>query len=195
MDRLQLKWWDAELLADADDRPTWLAARRHILTSTDVAKAMTPAGRALVIQEKLFGLERPDNPAFAHGREREQFIAAQAEKRYGIQPNRYLYARDSLGATPDGIGAKGKLGEYKTSVKPRPKTFPRIYVDQVLMAQHVMEADRTLIGWEHHINGVPADLEPDFWWLERDDDRIKELLKTAAELADFLEIERLTLAY
>lgn len=188
-------WYTATPIADGDDRDAWLEARRTRLTSTDIAKAMTPSGRAQVIQDKLFGLERRDNPQFAHGREREAEIARQAETRFGIHPNRFLFDGNGYSATPDGIGDNRDLGEYKTSVKPRPKTFPRIYVDQVQLAEFVFDAERTLIGWEHHINGVPADIEPDFWFIERDDHRIAELLQVGAELADFLEIERLTLAY
>lgn len=194
-DRQMIPWSSAVQVVDAEDRPAWLEARRTRLTSTDIAKAATPAGRALVIQDKLFGIERADNPAFKHGRDRESAIARQAEQRYGIHPNRFLFDGHGYSATPDGIGGNGDLGEYKTSVKPRPKTFPRIYVDQVQLALYVMDGTRTLIGWEHHINGVPASLEPDFWFIERDDNRIAELLKIGAELADFLEIERLTLAY
>jgi len=190
-----IPWSSAEPIADGDDRPTWLNARRTRLTSTDIAKAMTPAGRALVIQEKLYGVGRPDNPVFAYGRSREAAIAEQAEKRYGIHPNRFLFEGNGYAATPDGIGDAEELGEYKTSVNPAPQTFPRIYRDQVFMAQYVMGAARTLIGWEWHINNVPAELEPAFFWVQRDDQRIKELLQVGGELADFLEIERFTLAY
>lgn len=190
-----MRWSAATRVADADNRPEWLEARRTRLTSTDIARAATPAGRAQVIQEKLFGLERADSAAFKHGRDREAAIAAQAEQRYGVRPNRFLFDGHGFSATPDGIGDDATLGEYKTSVKPRPKTFPRIYVDQVQLAQYVMDADRTLIGWEHHINGVPADLEPDFWFIERDETRIAELVQIGSELADFLAIERLTLAH
>ena len=190
-----ISWSSAVRVVDAEDRPAWLLARRTRLTSTDIAKAATPAGRALVIQEKLFGLERADNAAFKHGRDREAAIARQAEMRFGIHPNRFLFDGHGYSATPDGIGDNEDLGEYKTSVTARPKTFPRIYRDQVYVAQYVFDAARTLIGWEHHINGVPASLEPDFWFIERDDNRIAELLQIGAELADFLEIERLTLAY
>lgn len=188
-------WSDAELIVDAENRPAWLEARRTRLTSTDIAKAMTPAGRAQVIQEKLFGLERSDNAAFKHGRDRESEIARQAEQRYGVHPNRFLFDGNGYSATPDGIGDDRELGEYKTSVDPKPRTFPRIYRDQVFLAQYVFGAERTLIGWEQHRNGVPTDLEPDFWFIPRDDDRIAELLQVGSELADFLEIERLTLAY
>jgi len=185
-------WPTAERIADGDDRPAWLEARRTRLTSTDIAKAVTPAGRALVIQDKLFGLERRDNAAFQHGREREEFIAAQAEARFGIRPNRYLWDGNGYSATPDGIGDR-KLGEYKTSIEPPPKTFPRIYRDQVYLAQHVMDADETLIGWEQHINGVPTELEPVFWWVPRNQERITVLLAVADELTDYLATERLTL--
>jgi hypothetical protein len=189
-------WCLANPIADGDDRPAWLDARRYIVTSTDVAKAVTPSGWRDVVMTKVYGLDRADNKYFAHGRERESDIARKAHERFGVAPNRFLYARDGLGATPDGINPESpELGEYKTALKPLPKTVPRIYRDQVYMAQHVNGASRTLLGWEQHLNGVPVDLEPTWLWIERDQERIDYLLTVADELADFLANERLTLAH
>jgi hypothetical protein len=191
-----MTWNLADPVADGDDREAWLEARRYMVTSTDVAKAVVPSGWRAVVMAKLYNLDRRDNVYFAHGRERETEIAQRAFTEYGVAPNRFLFARDGLGATPDGINpASPELGEYKTSTKPMPATFPRVYRDQVFMAQHVLGAERTLVGWERHQNGVPVEIRPTWRWIDRDQERIDELLKTADELADFLANERLTLAY
>jgi hypothetical protein len=189
-----IAWSSAVRVVSGDDRDAWLDARRIRITSTDIAKAVTPSGWSAVVAEKLFHRERADNVYFAHGREREDEIARRAEQRFGICPNRFLFDRAGLSATPDGIGDRA-LGEYKTAVKPLPATVPRNYRDQIFIAQYVMEAEWTLLGWEQHLNGVPVDLEPTWLRIERDQERIDVLLKTADELADFLATERLTLAY
>lgn len=187
-------WYECQPVADSTDRPAWLAARRNLLTSTDIAKAATPAGRSQVIQEKLFGAERPDNAYFKHGRDREPFIARAGQIRHGIMPNSFLFVRDGIAATPDAIHPTLKrLGEYKTSVDVMPKTTSRIYRDQIYVAQHVFGADETILGWEQHLNGVPAELEPAWRIIPRDQARIDELLDVAAELGAFLAKERLTL--
>lgn len=191
-----MSWSSAVIVVSGDNRDAWLEARRIRITSTDVAKACTPSGWRQVVMEKLYARERPDNRWFAHGREREASIAEAAADRYGVMPNRFLFERAGLAATPDGVSASApELGEYKTSVDPIPKTIPRIYRDQIFIAQHVMGAERTLFGWERHQNGVPLDIEPTWRWIPRDQERIDLLLTTADELADFLANERLTLAY
>ena len=194
MDRT-VTWHQAERLAPVSDRPAWLAARRTRITSTDVAKAMTPSGWRQVVSEKLYGIQHPDNAYMDHGRKREPVLAAMARNRYGVLPNEYLYARGRYAATPDGVHPdKPQLSEIKTATRAMPRTFPRIYRDQVYLAQYVFDAERTLLVWEHHKDGVPIDIEPEFRWLERDDDRIQELINKGDQLADFLTAEGLTIA-
>lgn len=189
-----MDWTAATPIVSADDRPAWLEARRTRLTSTDIAKAMTPSGRAQVVTEKLYGGDRFDNIWFEHGRDREAAIARKAEQRYGVAPSRFLFDGNGFSATPDGIGYL-VLGEYKTSTKPLPKTIPRQYRDQMYMAQYVMDAIGTWLGWEQHLNGVPVDLEPTFVFVPRNQARIRELLVEARELRAFIEQERLIVAY
>jgi hypothetical protein len=189
-------WHGAVAIVSAEDRDAWLDARQTRITSTDVAKAMTPSGWRAVVASKLMGLEHADNEYFAHGRDREATIGAMAERKFGLVPNRYLFDGAGLSATPDAVHPdKPELGEFKTSTKPLPKTTPRDYRDQVYIAQHVFGAERTLLGWEQHANGVPVDLEPSWRWIDRDQERIDQLLTKAGELGAFLRSEGLTLAY
>jgi hypothetical protein len=192
----RMTWHSAVAVVSGDDRPAWLEARQTRITSTDVAKAMTPSGWRAVVATKLFGLDRADNEYFAHGRDREEAIAAAALDRHGLEPNRFLYDGNSHSATPDAIHPeRAELGEFKTGTGPMPKTTPRLYRDQMYLAQYVFGAERTCLGWEQHSNGVPVDLEPTWRWVPRDDERIEELLAKSRELADYLKSEGLTLAY
>jgi hypothetical protein len=191
-----MTWHSAVAIVSSEDRPAWLEARRTRLTSTEIAKAMTPGGWRVVVGEKLHGLERADNEFFEHGRRREGDIAAAALSRHGVEPSRFLFDGNGASATPDGVHpTRPELGEYKTGTNAIPKTTPRVYRDQIYVAQHVFGAERTLLGWEHHKNGVPVGLEPEWRWVDRDQDRINELLDKAAELAAYLKSEGLTLAY
>lgn len=191
-----MSWTAAVPIVSGQDRPAWLEARKTRITSTDVAKAMSPSGWRTVVTTKLFGDRLEDNPFMAHGRGREASIAEAAERIHGVVANHFLYDGNQHSATPDAIHPdKPELGEFKTSVEPLPKTTPRLYRDQMYLAQYVFGAKRTLLGWEQHINGVPVDLEPSWRWVERDDDRIEELLAKSRELANYLTSEGLTLAY
>lgn len=189
-------WSDAEIVVDGNDRSAWHSARRHLLTSTDIARGATPSGFQTVIEEKILGTRLADFSQFQHGRNREQDIAELALRRFGIAPSKSLYARGDIAATPDGVSVDTtELGEYKTSLKPLPKTTPRIYRDQVYVAQYVLGGTRTVLGWEQHINGVPSDLEPTWRWIDRDDERIAFLLTVADRLRARLTEERLNVAY
>lgn len=185
-------WVTAIPIADSADRPEWLKARATGITASDIARLMTPAGRLQVIEEKLFATGIEDNPYMAHGREREPIIAAMVETKWGISHNTLLFAgknRQHL-ATPDGIGSRRDLSEIKTSTKPLPGTVPRNYRDQMMWQLHVLEAERVLLTWEQHTNGIPTDLEPAYRWLDRDEKRILELVTAADELLAYLATER-----
>jgi hypothetical protein len=191
-----MTWHAAVAIVSGQDRPAWLEARKTRITSTDVAKAMSPSGWRTVVTTKLFGDRLEDNPFMAHGRGREHHIAEAALRLHGMVANHFLYDGNGNSATPDAIHPdRTELGEYKTSTQPLPATTPRLYRDQIYLAQHVFGATRTLLGWEHHVNGVPVDLEPAWRWIERDEERLEELLAKSRELAQYLTSEGLTLAY
>jgi hypothetical protein len=157
---------------------------------------MSPSGWRTVVTTKLFGDRLEDNPFMAHGRGRERHIAEAAKRQHGMVANHFLFDGNDHSATPDAIHPdEPLLGEYKTSTQPLPATTPRMYRDQIYLAQYVFGAKRTLLGWEHHINGVPVDLEPTWRWIERDEERLEELLAKSKELKNYLISEGLTLAY
>lgn len=190
-------WVTATPLVDSNNRSEWLAARATGITASDVAKLMTPQGRTQVIREKLWADEQDDNPFMKHGRDRERPIAEWMNENWWIQHNTWLFAaadNPTHLATPDGVGTDGPsewcLGEIKTSAKPLPKTTPRNYRDQIQWQLHVLGAKRCLLVWEQHVNGVPADLEAVTRWVDRDEERISELVTVADELLAYINSER-----
>jgi len=187
-----MSWTSATVICDSADRPAWLKARARGITATDVARLMTPSGRAIVIAEKLYGTADSDTSYMAHGREREPIIAEGVKAKFGMEHNTFLYAGTNLQhlATPDGVHLhRPDLAEIKTSTKPL-QTTPRVYVDQMQWQAWVLGAERVLLAWEQHRNGIPVDLEPTYRWVDRDEKRISELVTAADDLLRYLATER-----
>lgn len=171
------------VLADARDRPNWLAKRMGKIGASDAASFAKYESAPLYLRAKLHSPFR-GNIYTAHGHAREAIILAH----YGIPQNHYLFhhpAHPRHVATPDGIvvgdGGRITLAQVKTSEKPIPAAdkIPPSYRRQMWWEQWVMGADRTLLVWEQHDGFRPVDMEPDAVWFDRDDDEIKKLVSIA----------------
>lgn len=179
------------IVTDGSDRVAWLRARSRGITATDVAKLSTPRSIETVAQAKLFGTGFSGNVYTDHGREREPVIADWVKREFGIESSQALFHapadRRHL-ATPDGLvetdsGAL-ELSEIKTTNKPW-RSIPKHYMRQVWWQQYVLGAERTLFVWEEHQDFVPKG-DPQFRWIDRDDDEIKKLLGLVDDLIGVL---------
>ncbi len=175
------------ILADSSDRAAWLRARSRGITATDVAALATPKSVRNVAYAKLHGTGFVGNAYTQHGIEREPVIAQWVQQNFGIAPSTALFhAEHDLRhlATPDGLRecADGtlELAEIKTTAKLW-RSVPRNYLRQVWWQQYVLGAERTLLVWERHENFVPVG-NPEFRWIERDDEEIEKLLGLVDEL-------------
>lgn len=172
---------EERILADSNDRRSWLEHRAAGVTATDAAKLATEASVRQVVKDKVRGSSFGGNAFTDFGREREPHIAAWVSERHGIDPCGLLFHAESQRlhlATPDGLfcDADGRvvLAEIKTTNKPWSR-IPRNYLRQVWWQQYVLGAERTLFVWERHKNFVVVDEEPQFVWIERDEAEIERM--------------------
>jgi hypothetical protein len=176
------------VVAHSGDRVAWLRARSRGITATDVARLSSTAAIDRVALDKLYGSGFGGNAFTDHGRAREPEIAAWVLREHEIEPSSTLFhasqERRHL-ATPDGIGLREdgrlELCEIKTTTKPW-RSIPRHYLRQVFWQQYVLGAERTLVVWEQHRDFVPIDAEPEFRWVDRDEDEIHVLVRLAGML-------------
>ncbi len=175
----------------AEDFEAWLRARRSGVTATQVANSGTTAGFERVAAQFLTEFSEPDNPYMRFGRDWESHIADFCEAHFKVEPNEWLIAgseRHHL-ATPDGLSKNHKvIGEYKTTGKDWVKIekLPIRYRRQVQWQLHVTGAEKAVVAWlvREEIEGVmvPATFEPAYGFLERDEEMIADLIKTADRL-------------
>ena len=184
------------VVADSTDRAAWLRARSQGITATDAAKLATKKSVPNAALDKLHGTGFSGNTFTDHGRTREPEIAAWVRTNYGIEPNTTLFhaaGQPRHLATPDGLvmaaGGELRLAEIKTTSKPW-RSIPRAYLRQVWWQQYVLGAERTLLVWEQHRDFVPINAEPEFRWIDRDEDQIAILIGFADELLAILERQR-----
>ncbi len=190
------------IVADSTDRVAWLRARSQGITATDVAKLATPKSVQNAAFDKINGTGFSGNTFTDHGRAREPVIAAWVLENYGIEPSTNLFHAHEQPrhlATPDGVGPGGgtggsapgqlELAEIKTTSKAW-RSVPRNYLRQIWWQQYVLGADRTLLVWEQHENFVPLAGDPEFRWIERDEDQIAILVGFANDLIDILNRQR-----
>jgi len=186
----------SRILARATDRVAWIRARSRGITATDAARLSGPASVRTVAAEKLHGSSFGGNAYTDHGRAREPEIARWVEQRFGIAPSDALFhsAHDTEHlATPDGVRMTPagivELAEIKTTSSPW-RSIPRHYLRQVWWQQYVLGAERTLLVWEQHDDFVPVRQEPEFRWIERDENEIHVLVQLAAQVLDLVRRER-----
>ena len=169
------------------DRESWLEARTHGVTATDVARLAS--GGASVIgaikAEKVGMGRRFETRATRHGHDREPIIAAYAADAFALAPSTALLAsaaRPEHMATPDMLGAN-TVGEIKTTVHDWTSIadVPKRYHDQMQWEMYVAEATRCFLIYEPHEGFVPIYPDPRHFIIPRDDDRISELITIADE--------------
>jgi hypothetical protein len=185
------------------DEEKWLEERRKGVTATEVAKLAKgqPAARRDILAEKKTG-ERSftGNKYTDWGLERELAIASMIEFTHGFEASDVLFFSDRNErhlATPDAIYLAEDytlIAEIKTSkydLDPTESHFLKsTYMDQMQWQMYVCDAERCLFAWEQHDDnwvedefGVPRP-EPIYQnqvWIERDDERIAELIVLADE--------------
>jgi YqaJ-like viral recombinase domain len=179
------------IVANSDDRVTWLRARSRGVTATDVARLSSARAVQSVAREKLGGTGFGGNAFTDHGRAREPEIARWVLANHGIAPSSDLYHAHGQAlhlATPDGVRASGStvvLFEIKTTSHSW-RSIPRSYLRQVWWQQYVLGAERTLVVWEQHTDFVPVAPEPEVRWVERDDNEIHVLVGLANRLLELM---------
>lgn len=177
------------VLADARDRPAWLAAREGRIGGSDAASFAKKESAPLYLRAKLHN-PFTGNAYTAHGNDREARMLAH----FRIPQNTLLFHHPTNPrhvATPDGIiaGDDGPvaLAQCKTSTKPLPANIPPAYLRQMWWEQYVLGFDRTLLVWEWHRDFHPVEPEPRAVWVYRDDDRIALLVAIADYVLDGMD--------
>lgn len=198
-----------ELMARAgasdNDREAWLAERRQGVTATEVRElAKGGAGvRDQIAQEKRDGTTAfAGNRYTEWGKQREPALNAVLAAA-GIEPEsrvfhgenpRYLASPDGIGVNP--IDGEIIIGEIKTSsheVMPGSDKFAEYgYYDQMQWQMLVCGAARCLYVLEQHDGNWPnpEPLPHRVAWVDRDDERIGQLIEVADEFLAFLDGER-----
>jgi hypothetical protein len=178
-------------LAASTNRTLWHRFRQDNVTATDIALLAGEKSIPSIIQKKATSTFS-GNQFTEHGNKREPEIAAWVKKNHKVAANNFLYhaqeTRRHL-ATPDGLSVvKGELvlAEIKTTNKPFSK-IPAKYLRQVYWQQYVLGASKTIFVWEEHKNFIPVSSEPEFIWIERDEDQIRELVRLANMLVEQLD--------
>ncbi|HUH52732.1 MAG TPA: YqaJ viral recombinase family protein [Microbacteriaceae bacterium] len=179
------------IVTDGTDRVAWFRARSRGVTATDVSKLSTPRSIETVANSKLYGSGFNGNVYTDHGREREPAIASWVKTEFDIDASQALFHApfDTRHlATPDGITERVNGSLELAEIKTTNKTFrsiPRHYLRQMWWQQYVLGAERTLFVWEQHENFVPVG-DPQYRWIDRDDEEIQKLLKLVDQLIDKL---------
>ena len=179
------------ILAHSTDRVAWLRARSRGVTATDVARLSSSRAVEAVAMEKINGSSFGGNAYTDHGIAREPAIARWVLANHRIEPSSALFhaAADKAHlATPDGVAVVDGtlvLAEIKTTSSVF-RSIPRSYLRQVWWQQYVLGAERTLFVWEQHLDFVPIAPEPQFRWIERDDNEIHVLVGRANALLALL---------
>jgi hypothetical protein len=175
------------VVASASDRMAWLRARAHGVTATDAARLTSVRAAEQVATDKLLGTGFWGNDYTAHGRLREPEIARWVSREHRIAPNDLLFHADGDRrhlATPDGVATVDGipvLCEIKTTSSSW-RSIPRGYLRQVWWQQYVLGAERTLVVWEQHREFVPVAAEPQYRWVDRDENEIHMLVAYAAHV-------------
>lgn len=168
----------------------WLEARKLGVTATAVAEAATPSG----FEAHVRSWSEPPftgNEFTAFGNWAERYLLEHAHQQHGILPSDWLIAGEvpwRLG-TPDGLSPDHTLiAEAKTGGKV-PLSVPRQHRDQCLWNMHVTGATRCLYLFQPRAvaddgSFYLALIEPLTFWVERDDDRIAELVTVAERLME-----------
>lgn len=195
----QLDLWEVprpdhrnRVVAYAENRAEWLRARSRGVTATDVARLSSERALGNVAQDKLLGTNFGGNAYTDHGRAREPEIARWVRAHHQIEPSSALYHAHEQPlhlATPDGVAMIDGalvLSEIKTTGHVW-RSIPRSYLRQVWWQQYVLGAERTLVVWEHHVDFVPVNAQPEVRWVDRDENEIHVLIGLADRLLRLMQ--------
>lgn len=169
----------------------WIAARRHGVTATQVAKAATKSGFEQAVFDYNSEHVEVDNAYMQFGRDMEPVIARFVHSDHGILPNEWLIRHAEFKhhlATPDGLSPDHlHIAEIKTTGRDwETEAIPIQYRRQVQWQLHVTGADACLFAWlrRFEIDGelAPAWWKPKYLWIERDSEMIESLIDTANRL-------------
>lgn len=179
----------------SENRDAWLAARRSLVTATEVAKAATPAGLRDVLAERANPTEIEDNAYMAFGRDNEDWICRYLKAEFGLMPNRWLIASEEFpehAATPDALSLDHEwIGEIKTGGKvPLDKNGllvpPIAHRRQMQWQLYCTGAQVCAYAWllRTEVGGVfvPAWMEPQIVIVPRDEEMIADLVRVADQL-------------
>lgn len=176
-----------------DDREAWLEARTSRVTASQIHE-IAVGGRAThmrILADKLNGSTFKGNQHTKRGHEREPFLLDFAREFIDpdIAPNAQLYVHpvnDRIGATPDGLAViMGQPVRFGVEVKSldygaTQETAPPNHYDQCQLGMYVTGCDRWLYLWEvMGEDGEPTLEDPRYVWIERDEHRIKFLVREA----------------
>lgn len=180
------------------DREAWLNFRLGGVTATEVRDL---ALKGVSFKADLLSSKRAKRPfedlshipAVAHGKAREVVLEAFA-KGFGIGPERRVFqgVNPRHLASPDGLGLDFDdelIGfEGKTSKHPISYAAEAGYFDQIQWCMHVTGAAKWALVWEQHDDFVPLPIT--YEWVERDDERISELVRIADDFLSELDRPR-----
>ncbi|WP_051702076.1 YqaJ viral recombinase family protein [Mycetocola saprophilus] len=181
---------------DNANREEWLEQRRTGITATDIARLHyggPAAWEAVRAEKEGHDGDFHGNRFTEWGKARESEIMGLVSFGFDVEPNDKLcvYGGDEPWlATPDGLGA-GRNAEVKTTVKdwePTIDGIPKKYLAQVDWSQLVTGATETVFAWEPHENFVPGQIRTMI--IERNEDRIAELVETAHRFLAFMTEDR-----
>ena len=182
------------------DHEEWLEQRRAVLTATEIAKAIrSPRYARALREEKRTGIQGfPGNKYTDWGKKREPIIAeyihTMVDSRLEANDDLWINDEATIGATPDMVDRdyiKGEpleiIGEIKTVVEHldwHEGDIPPHYYDQVQIQLYVTDADECLFAWEpYEVVGAEFRVAGKIRHriIQRDDERIEELLEFASQ--------------
>lgn len=169
--------------ASSDDPQQWHDDRSKIVTATDIsrlahggASTWTTIKAEKAGHRTFFGNQYTD-----HGIAREPVIARWAASELGLTHNTNLLISTidaRFGATPDLVTADDSLvGDIKTAKGPVwDEPLPK-YADQLQMQMFVTGAQGSYLIVEFHEDFIPTEMEPTVYVVDRDEERIAELIE------------------
>lgn len=178
------------LASRAENEQAWFEARREGFTASDANRLLTTSGRTAILREKITG-ERPDLSrvrAVQWGAAREAAVMAWVADHFDIPANDAVWAGGNPlhRATPDGLLVEDGKAVAGAEVKCSGHAMdPGEYVAQIQWQMHVFALDRWLLVWEQHDGNYPDPIplgEPQWMWIERDQDLIDQLIREADNL-------------
>jgi hypothetical protein len=179
--------------ASSDDPELWHQIRSTVVTATDLSRLANggPATWNAIKAEKAGHRTFQGNQYTDHGIAREPVIArwAAAELALTRNTNFLISTQDErFGATPDLINMDDSLvGDIKTAKAPVWDAPPQKYIDQLQMQMYTVGAQGAYLIVEFHEDFIPTEMEPTVYVVDRDEDRIAELIEIGEQFISMNE--------